>query len=145
MKLGKKIDRGVRKLGHKIDKKAHQLGHKSHDVLQKAQKINRKAVNTGSKVLHNVRKGADIADAVLGAAVDAGAGSVPIVGDGIALASKGLHGARKGLDKGDKALHKYKNASNKALKHANKHANDLEKFNVRKKIAQATADEDGFA
>lgn len=145
--LGKKLSRKTKKLGHKIDKKAHQLGHKSHDVLSKVQGANDKIINTSEKILHKARKGVDGLDHVLNAVVEAGGADIPVLGSGIKLAADATHGARQGLDKGDKAVHKYKNASNKVSKHAEKHVADLEKFNIRKKLAQAARDDpdDGFA
>ena len=107
MSLGRKLNKQTQRLGRKIDKTAHRLGHKTHDVLARAQGASDKIVNTSEKVLHNVRKGVDIADKVVGAAIDAGAGDIPVVGNGLSAVGAGLHAARKGVDIGDKALHKY--------------------------------------
>ncbi len=142
MSLGRKLSRGTKRLGHKINRGAHKLGHKTHDVLSKVQGASNKIVNKSENVLHKVRKGVDMADKIVGAAIDAGAGNVPVVGDGLSLLGKGLHGARKGLDKGDKALHKYKKKSQKVFDTVDKHANNLEKMNIRKKLAESMHDDD---
>ena len=148
MKLGQKIKRSAHALGRKIDRSAHRLGHKCHDVLSKVQGASNKIAGKIEHGIHQVRKGVDVADKVVDAVSRSGvAGAIPLPGAQAAVyaTSRGLHGIRKGLDKGDNALHKYKQKSDKLIEEGKKHAASLEKFNVRKKLAEAANPDDGFA
>lgn len=145
--LGQKINRRVKSLGMKIDKQAHRLGNKANDVLGKVQGQNSTLIRKGSNSLHALRAGIDATDSIVRKAVEVGAGNIPIIGGGLQLTSQGIHGARQLIDRGDKSLKKYKNMSDKVMSTAKSHANELEKFNIRKQIENAVSDDTdgGFA
>jgi hypothetical protein len=120
MGLGRKLKRRARKLGHKVDKKIHKLGHKSKNVLEKT-----------SKGLSKLDGGLKKAGNVLHVANAAGLANVPVLGE-ISTSAEGIvKSARKGTHKAKIIQHKLE-----------KHQRDLEKFNSRKKLAQATKSDD---
>jgi hypothetical protein len=140
--LGQKLNRGTRKLGNKIDKKAHQLGHKSNDVLNKAQGVRTKILQS-TKGINAITTGLRTADDVMDVVGGMGADTIPQY----AAVHGAVKGARVGAETLKEARTQFRNQSKEAIDTGRKHATDLEKFNIRKKLSQTVegSANDGFA
>jgi hypothetical protein len=120
MGLGQKLKRRTIKLGKKLDNNVQKLGQKSKNVLDKS-----------SKAISKLDGGLKKADNILTAANNAGLANVPVLGEVSTSAQKLVRTARRGTEKA-------KNIQNKL----EKGQRDLEKFNSRKMLAQASKTDD---
>lgn len=133
--LGRKFGTKIRKLGSKIDKNVHTLGSKANNVLEKVEKTNNEIINKSGKALRVADKIVSTSDKVLGVLNDAGLKNVPVVGGVSSLAEKGLQGAHKGINKAEKFRNAYIDKTTKAIDKSKNVANNLEKHNTRKVLA----------
>jgi hypothetical protein len=125
--LGNKIDRGAhRRLGQKATRTINTVDR----GITNFDKNIRKVDNTLGKIDRNLQ-----------IAQMAGAGTIPVIGNALSGVAGVVHQARLG----NHAARNVSSHAKKASYDAKKHSNDLESFNLRKKLENAVSTQaDGF-
>jgi|GEM_PF-5822408 len=145
--LGKKFGTKIRKLGAKIDDKVHMLGNKTNNVLDKVEKVNEEIIDKSGKALNVAKHVTGTGAKVLDVLNEAGIKDVPILGSATSLAETGLRGANKGIAKAEKLREDYIDKSQKGINVGRNVADNLEKHNTRKVLADMARENanDSFA
>ena len=165
--LGHKVSKVTTKIGDKTNniiketkgvanvfkKKTDQIGNSVNSAINKIPEINDKAIRLGNKIINKsgaitdaLRKGSGIAASITNGLSQIG-GDIPLVGSALKAGAKATDLLAKGARKLDRArddaagkLDKYSNISKGTI-------NDIEKLNMRKKIAAQEMEfnpDDGF-